>query len=79
MIELFRGHMAEEFVVLSADGGVEAFEQLGAVDCQADEDDPAVAAVLSAFRDVVVRRGDEAMAPGDLLPMTMPSDLQPAE
>ena len=46
---------------------------------ESDEDDPAVAAVLSAFRDVVVRRGDEAMAPGDLLPMTMPSDLQPAE
>ena len=46
---------------------------------ESDDDDPAVAAVLSAFRDVVVRRGDEAMAPGDLLPMTMPSDLQPAE
>ena len=30
-------------------------------------------------REVVVRRGDEAMAPGDLLPMTMRSDLQPAE
>ena len=46
---------------------------------ESDEDGPAVAAVLAAFRDVVVRRGDEAMAPGDLLPMTMPSDLQPAE
>ena len=46
---------------------------------ESDDDDPAVAAVLAAFRDVVVRRGDEAMAPGDLLPMTMPSDLQPAE
>ncbi len=44
-----------------------------------DDDDPAVAAVLAAFRDVVVRRGDEAMAPGDLLPMTMPADLQPAD
>ena len=43
------------------------------------DDDPAVAAVLEAFREVVVRRGDEAMAPGDLLPMSMPADLQPAE
>jgi hypothetical protein len=24
---------------------------------------------------VIVRRGDEAMAPGDLLPLTMPSDV----
>lgn len=46
---------------------------------ESDDDDPAVAAVLEAFRDVVVRRGDEAMAPGDLLPMSMPADLQPAE
>ncbi|MGI3786259.1 MAG: DUF3710 domain-containing protein [Janthinobacterium lividum] len=46
---------------------------------QSDDEDPAVAAVLEAFRDVVVRRGDEAMAPGDLLPMSMPADLQPAE
>jgi hypothetical protein len=46
---------------------------------ESDNDDPAVAAVLDAFREVVVRRGDEAMAPGDLLPMTMPADLQPAE
>lgn len=44
-----------------------------------DDEDPAVAAVLAAFRDVVVRRGDEAMAPGDLLPMSMPADLQPAD
>lgn len=44
-----------------------------------DDDDPAVAAVLGAFREIVVRRGDEAMAPGDLLPMSMPADLQPAE
>lgn len=46
---------------------------------ESDDDDPAVTAVLDAFRSVVVRRGDEAMAPGDLLPMTMPADLQPAE
>jgi uncharacterized protein DUF3710 len=46
---------------------------------ESDDDDPAVAAVLAAFREVVVRRGDEAMAPGDLLPMSMPADLQPAE
>ena len=46
---------------------------------ESDDDDPAVVAVLDAFREVVVRRGDEAMAPGDLLPLTMPSDLQPAD
>lgn len=46
---------------------------------ESDDDDPAVAAVLEAFREVVVRRGDEAMAPGDLLPMSMPADLAPAE
>ena len=46
---------------------------------ESDDEDPAVVAVLDAFRAVVVRRGDEAMAPGDLLPMTMPTDLQPAE
>ncbi len=46
---------------------------------ESDDDNPAVATVLEAFREVVVRRGDEAMAPGDLLPMTMPADLQPTE
>ena len=30
-----------------------------------DADSPIVADVLSAFRQVIVRRGDEAMAPGD--------------
>ena len=44
-----------------------------------DDEAPAVATVLEAFRDVVVRRGDEAMAPGDLLPMAVPADLQPAD
>ncbi len=39
------------------------------------DDSPAVADVVSAFRKVVVRRGDEAMAPGDLLPLTMPTNL----
>jgi hypothetical protein len=39
------------------------------------DDTPAVAAVADAFRKVVVRRGDEAMAPGDLLPLNMPADL----
>ena len=38
-----------------------------------------VAEMLTAFRSVVVRRGDEAMAPGDLLPLTMPQNLVPAE
>ena len=40
-----------------------------------DVDSPVVADVLSAFRQVIVRRGDEAMAPGDLLPLTMPTNL----
>jgi hypothetical protein len=40
-----------------------------------DADSPVVADVLSAFRQVIVRRGDEAMAPGDLLPLTMPTNL----
>ena len=42
------------------------------------EDDvasPVVADVLAAFRQVVVRRGEEAMAPGDLLPLSMPSTV----
>jgi hypothetical protein len=37
--------------------------------------DSPVAEMLTAFRSVIVRRGDEAMAPGDLLPLTMPQDL----
>jgi hypothetical protein len=40
-----------------------------------DTDSPVVADVLDAFRQVIVRRGDEAMAPGDLLPLTMPSNV----
>jgi hypothetical protein len=46
-----------------------------------DADSPVVADVLDAFRQVIVRRGDEAMAPGDLLPLTMPTNLsqQPEE
>jgi hypothetical protein len=42
------------------------------------EDDvksPVVADVLAAFRQVIVRRGEEAMAPGDLLPLSMPSTV----
>ena len=38
-----------------------------------DPESPIVADVLAAFRQVIVRRGEEAMAPGDLLPLTMPS------
>lgn len=34
-----------------------------------------VAELVEAFRQIVVRRGDEAMAPGDLLPLTMPQNL----
>lgn len=41
--------------------------------------DPPVAELLTAFRSVVVRRGDEAMAPGDLLPLSMPENLVAAE
>jgi hypothetical protein len=40
-----------------------------------DADSPVVADVLSAFRQVIVRRGDEPMAPGDLLPLSMPTNL----
>ena len=40
-----------------------------------DIDSPVVADVLSAFRQVIVRRGDEPMAPGDLLPLTMPTNV----
>ena len=39
-----------------------------------DPESPVVADVLDAFRQVVVRRGDEAMAPGDLLPLAMPTN-----
>jgi uncharacterized protein DUF3710 len=40
-----------------------------------DVESPVVADVLAAFRKVIVRRGEEAMAPGDLLPLTMPSTV----
>ena len=38
-----------------------------------------VAELLAAFRHVVVRRGDEAMAPGDLLPLRMPTGLSKSD
>jgi hypothetical protein len=41
--------------------------------------DSPVAEMLTAFRQVIVRRGDEAMAPGDLLPLTMPQNLVPGD
>lgn len=44
-----------------------------------DGDDSPLAQMLTAFRAVVVRRGDEAMAPGDLLPLTMPQNLVAAD
>ena len=50
----------------------------GSAAIEEDSDAPNVAAVVEAFRSVVVQRGDEAMAPGDLLPFTMPGDLTPA-
>jgi hypothetical protein len=37
--------------------------------------DSPVAELVDSFRRVVVRRGDEAMAPGDLLPLSMPENL----
>jgi hypothetical protein len=42
-------------------------------------DDGAVAPLLAAFRQIVVRRGAEAMAPGDLLPLSLPQGLTPDE
>ncbi len=38
-----------------------------------------VAPLYDAFRKVVVRRDDQAMAPGDLLPLQLPTDLAPAD
>jgi hypothetical protein len=43
-----------------------------------DLESPVVTDVLSAFRQVIVRRGEEAMAPGDLLPLSMPTTVAPA-
>ena len=41
-----------------------------------EEDDSSaiVTDLVAAFRQVTVRRGDEAMAPGDLLPLSMPAN-----
>lgn len=44
-----------------------------------DSVEPPVAQLVTAFRQVVVRRGDEAMAPGDLLPLSMPENLVASE
>jgi len=41
--------------------------------------EPPVAELLTAYRRVIVRRGEEAMAPGDLLPLSMPENLVAAE
>ncbi len=41
-----------------------------------DAESAVVADVLDAFRQVIVRRGDDAMAPGDLLPLAMPSQRE---
>lgn len=43
---------------------------------QTDLDGP-VGDFLEAFRTIVVRRGDEAMAPGDLLPLSLPENASP--
>lgn len=41
--------------------------------------EPPVAELLTAFREVIVRRGDEAKSPGDLLPLSIPADVEPAD
>lgn len=42
--------------------------------------DSPVAEMLDAFQQIVIRRGDDPMAPGDLLPLTMPDNIaQPGE
>ena len=38
--------------------------------------EPPVADLLTAFREVIVRRGEEAKAPGDLLPLTIPTEVE---
>ncbi|QDP96592.1 DUF3710 domain-containing protein [Microlunatus elymi] len=38
-----------------------------------------VAEILESFRQIVVRRGDEAMAPGDLLPLSLPENMSQGE
>lgn len=43
---------------------------------QTDLEGP-VGEFLEAFRNIVVRRGDEAMAPGDLLPLSLPENATP--
>ena len=43
---------------------------------QTDLEGP-VGEFLEAFRTIVVRRGDEAMAPGDLLPLSLPDNASP--
>ncbi len=40
--------------------------------------DGPVEQLLETFRGIVVRRGDQAMAPGELLPITAPEGLRPA-
>ena len=39
--------------------------------------EPPVSEFLTAFRSVVVRRGDQAMGPGDLLGLELPEELAP--
>jgi hypothetical protein len=41
-----------------------------------DADRASMARLITAFRQVVVRRGEQAMAPGDLLPLTLPQELE---
>ena len=49
------------------------------------DDDAALAEMLTlvlrneGFISEIVTRGDEAMAPGDLLPLSMPQNLVPAD
>lgn len=41
--------------------------------------EPPVADLLTAFREVIVRRGEEARSPGDLLPLAIPADVEPVD
>ena len=44
-----------------------------------DDLEGAAGEMLTAFRSVIVRRSEEAMAPGDLLSLTMPPNLVPTD
>lgn len=51
----------------------------GAAAVEDDDSADSVTEMLTAFRRVVVRRGETARAPGDLLELTLPDGLEPVE